>query len=175
VRERWNLQDRFGTVQGQCSHSPFQLTQQGLFSTSTVSLFNSHTSYDHYLKYITHCGYSNLKHSLFLIKISRNLVSDLHPLQIPHIHLYIYVLNVLIFRMWGRYKHKQTSSRNAGLLIISWPFCLHEVQTMGLCGSYSALGWLTLAGGNTTVGIEMGTGRLIILPPKALLSAALVL
>jgi hypothetical protein len=39
------LQDRFGTVQGQCSHNPFQLTQQGLFSTSTVSLFNSHTSY----------------------------------------------------------------------------------------------------------------------------------
>jgi hypothetical protein len=45
VRVRWNLQDRFGTVQGQCSHNPFQLTQQGLFSTSTVSLFNSHTSY----------------------------------------------------------------------------------------------------------------------------------
>jgi hypothetical protein len=41
------LQDRFGTVQGQCSHNPFQLTQQGLFSTSTVSLFNSHTSYFH--------------------------------------------------------------------------------------------------------------------------------
>jgi hypothetical protein len=54
--------------------------------------------------------------------------------------------------MWGRYKHKQTSSRNAGLLIISWPFCLHEVQMMRLCRSYSALGWPTLAGGNTTVG-----------------------